>query len=163
MKRVDLDLSSTVRIVPWRDPLIERVGFDACGDYVPLFWLATLGPTATFLIRQLATIVVIYPDGFVLDTRSMALGLGLGVDCGRTSSFHRSIERLALFGLINQMDDHLRIRAVVPPLTLRQLARLPDHLQRAHALWNDADTTLAFDEAVTCGQPAQAPLSAWVS
>ena len=59
-------------VIPWRDPIVERVGFDACGDYVELFWLSTLGPTATWLLRRLAVTVVNNPDGFAIDLAATA-------------------------------------------------------------------------------------------
>jgi hypothetical protein len=54
-----------------------------------------------------------------------------------------------MFGMARKVDDAVAVRTVVPPLSVRHLARLPEHLQRAHALWSDTDNTislaLAFD------------------
>jgi len=129
--------SPTVVVVPWRDPVVERIGHDACGDYVELFWLGSLGPTATWLLRRLAVVVVTHPDGTQIDLADLALGLGLGPDTGPTGSFGRSLGRLVMFGLARIDPDQLAVRAIVPPVPYKQVARLPDHLQMAHALWSD--------------------------
>jgi hypothetical protein len=136
-------------IVPWRDPLIERLGHDALGDYVEMFWLGVLGPTATWLLRRLAVIAVAHPEGHRVDLPALASALGLGWDSNRTNAFGRALQRLMMFGMARQVDDAVAVRTVVPPLSVRHLSRLPEHLQRAHALWSDTDNTislaLAFD------------------
>ena len=37
-------LAPTLIVMPWRDPVVEAVGFDARSAYVELFWLGILGP-----------------------------------------------------------------------------------------------------------------------
>ncbi|MFM7755809.1 MAG: hypothetical protein ACKO84_03515 [Actinomycetota bacterium] len=129
--------SATLTVVPWRDPVVERLGHDACGDYVELFWLGSLGPTATWLLRRLAVAVVTHPEGTVINLADLALGLGLGPDTGPTGSFGRSLGRLVMFGLARIDHDHLAVRSIVPPVPYKQVARLPNHLQMAHAQWSD--------------------------
>lgn len=138
-------------VIPWRDPIVERVGFDACGDYVELFWLSTLGPTATWLLRRLAITVVNYPEGFAIDLAATASGLGLGWESGRANPFARAVQRLVMFGLAQPVGDRLAIRSMVPPLTMKQLARLPEHLQGAHAQWAEADPGLALTAGYSGG------------
>ena len=123
----------------WRDPIVERVGFDACGDYVELFWLPIIGPTSTLLLRRLAIMAVLDPHDCRIDSRSMARALGLGTDVSSRSSFARSIDRLAMFGLVRIAGRSLEVRSVVPPLTLKQLSRLPEHLQIAHSVWSESN------------------------
>ena len=149
-----MDATCHVVVAPWRDPVVERVGFDACGDYVELFWLGILGPTATLLLRRLAITVVLHPHGFVLDTRSTAGALGLGADSGERSIFARSLGRLVMFGLARRRGQCLDVRTVVPPLSLKHLARLPDHLQSAHALWTESAPQDATALGYACGRPA---------
>ena len=36
-------------VVPWNDDVVDPVGFDPRSQYVELFWLNVLGPTATWL------------------------------------------------------------------------------------------------------------------
>jgi hypothetical protein len=131
-------------VVPWRDPLIERLGHDALGDYVELFWLGILGPTATWLLRRLAVTVVAHPEGHCTDLPALAAALGLGWDSNRANAFGRALQRLVMFGMVRHVDAAVAVRTVVPPLSVRHLARLPEHLQRAHALWSDADNTTAL-------------------
>lgn len=129
----------------WKDPIVERVGFDACGDYVELFWLPIIGPTSTLLLRRLTVLAVLHPDGFTVNGPDTALSLGLGADTGPRSSFRKSLQRLSIFGLIRLHGNHSEVRTVVPPLTMKHLARLPEHLQKAHSLWNESDPTAAYD------------------
>jgi len=144
---------TSMLVFPWRDPVVERVGHDACGDYVELFWLNSLGPTATWLLRRLAIIVVTHPDGFLVDLPAIAGALGLGPDTGPNSSFTRSLGRLLMFGLVRVEGRHLEARAVIPPLPLKQVARLPHHLQVAHAHWSDREPHIALEAGFACGQP----------
>lgn len=137
----------TIEVSCWRDSVVERVGFDACGDYVELFWLPVIGPTSTWLLRRLAVMAVLHPDGFTLDLTSTAQSLGLGPNSSSQSSLIRSLQRLSIFGLLRMSSSHLEIRTVVPPLTMKQLTRLPEHLQSAHFLWSECDPAAALEVA----------------
>lgn len=139
--------TSHIDLSCWRDPVVERVGFDACGDYPELFWLPIIGPTSTWLLRRLAVMAVLHPLGCTLDVRVTAQSLGLGTDIGSRGTFARSLERLGIFGLIRAREHRYEVRTVVPPLTIKQLARLPEHLQKAHALWSEEDAASAYAEA----------------
>lgn len=145
----------TLVIYPWRDLLVERVGHDAASDYVELFWLNSLGPTATWLLRRLAVIVVTCPDGFAINISELAVALGLGPETSPTSSFTRSLARLLMFGLARVEGRHLDVRAIIPPLPAKQVARLPHHLQVAHAHWSDVEPHTAIEMGYACGQPRQ--------
>ena len=147
-----------LEVIPWRDPLIERVGHDALGDYVELFWLGVLGPTATWLLRRLAVIAVAHPEGRHVDLPALASALGLGWDSNRANAFGRALQRLVMFGMARKVDDAVAVRTVVPPVSVRHLSRLPEHLQRAHALWSDTDNSIslavAFDLDTEHDEPA---------
>ena len=145
--------TTTMTVVPWRDPVVERVGHDACGEYVELFWLGTLGPTSTWLLRRLAVVVVTHPDGFRVHLEDLALAVGLGADTGPTSSLGRALSRLVMFGLAHIEGRTVAVRAIVPPLPFKQLARLPDHVQEAHAHWSDYDPGPALALGFACGRP----------
>jgi hypothetical protein len=125
----------TVHIVRWNDPVVERLGHDALGDYVETFWLGTLGPTATWLLRRFAAALSEYPEGCTIDLPSTAGALGLGWEDGRANPFVRSLERLLMFGLAQANGDRLEVRTVVPPLAFKQIARLPEHLRYEHEAW----------------------------
>lgn len=136
--------SEQLVISRWRDPLTERVGHDVLGDYVEFFWLGVLGPSATWLVRRLAVIAVAHPDGRSVDLATLASSLGIGGDSTRANAFTRALRRLVMFGLARRVDTRLEVRTVVPPLSMRHLARLPEHLQRAHALWNEGNNSTAL-------------------
>lgn len=158
-----VDIATGLHVVPWRDPIVERIGFDACGDYVELFWLPILGPTATWMLRRLAVIVVLHPEGCGLDSGAMSRSFGLGSDTRPKSSFTKSLERLVIFGLARVDQGCLGIRTVVPPVTFKNLARLPEHLQSAHALWSETDPSVAYSAAYrpSIDEGRRADLSAW--
>ena len=65
-------------MVAWDDPVVESSGFDALSPYVELFWLPVLGPSATLLLRRLATGLRAKPEGFDLQLDEAAQALGLG-------------------------------------------------------------------------------------
>lgn len=144
---------TVLTVVPWRDPVVETVGHDACGDYVELFWLGTLGPTATWLLRRLAVCVVNHPDGLTIDVAGLATALGLGSDHGRSATLHKAVNRLVIFGLARPIGDSIAVRSVVPPLTMKQVSRLPTHLRRAHSLWSETPPDSAVEAAYGFGSP----------
>lgn len=121
---------------PWPDPVVDRMGHDPRSPYVEQFWLATLGPSTTWLMRRLAAGLEAEPDGFTLDLAATARALGLGSRGGRNSPFVRALERSRQFGLTR---DHgggaLDVRRKLPPLNRHQVARLPRSLQDAHEAW----------------------------
>jgi hypothetical protein len=139
---------STLAVEAWPDPVIDAVGHDVRSLYVERFWLGLLGPTATWLLRRLVRGLEDHPDGFDLDLALAATELGLGNRSGRHSPFFRSIERCGRFGTVHLVGERsLRVRRKLPPLTRSQLARLPEALQEAHAVWTDGpSTTLPVDQ-----------------
>lgn len=149
----------TIEAACWRDTVVERVGFDACGDYVELFWLPVIGPTSTWLLRRLAVMAVLHPDGFLLDLAAVSQSLGLGPNTSSQSSLVRSLQRLSIFGLVRLTDNSVEVRTVVPPLTMKQLARLPEHLQNAHFLWSESDPSAALETAYSVSARIDADLS----
>lgn len=125
-------------IRPWVDPVIDRVGHDPRSTYVEQFWLATLGPSTTWLLRRLAAGLEAEPDGFELDLLATAQSLGLGGRGGRNSPFMRALERSRQFSLTRDVGGgHLAVRRKLPPLNRHQVARLPQALQDAHRAWQD--------------------------
>lgn len=141
----------------WKDPVVERVGFDSCGDYVELFWLPIIGPTSTWLLRRLTAMAVLHPEGCALDAAAVAASIGLGFDAGPKSSLTRSLQRLSIFGLARISSRTISVRTVVPPLTMKNLSRLPEHLQSAHSLWSDSDPSDAYDFAYSAAAGSTEP------
>lgn len=121
---------------PWPDQVIDALGHHPCSAYVEEFWLGQLGPSTTFLLRHLVTSLETSPEGFDLSLSVTARRLGLAEHIGRGSVFMRALARLVQFELAELVDDHtLAVRRRLPPLTRRQVERLPELLQAAHQRW----------------------------
>lgn len=121
---------------PWPDPVIDALGHDPRSPYVEAFWLGVLGPSTTWLLRRLAAGFDAAPDGFELDLAEAAQALGLANRGGRHSPFMRALGRCCRFELAEaRPDGTLAVRRKLPPLSRRQLQRLPASLQAAHAEW----------------------------
>ncbi len=128
-----------VRVTPWIDPIVDAHGVDPRSDYVELFWLGILGPSATWFLRRLAAGLEDSPDGYVLDLDLAARSLGLSPRQGRNSPFARVLGRCERFGMIRFRADVLDARRRVAPVPQRHLQRLPLEIQRAHERWRQAD------------------------
>jgi hypothetical protein len=128
----------SIRVVAWPDPVVDQVGYDPRTMYVERFWLGILGPSATWLLRHLANRLDAAPAGYDLDLAECALSLGLGRRPGATAAFPRTVARCCQFGTARFHGPHtLAVRRMLPPLTKRQIARLPRTLQDDHAQWID--------------------------
>lgn len=133
-------LSGQIRVVPWPDPILEQVGHDPRSDYVERFWLAVLGPSATWLVRRFAGDLDRSPQGYTVDLAHAARSMGLGTKGGRHTPFLHSVERTCEFGLARYLStDVLAVRRRIPPLTRHQQARLPQPLREEHRAF---DTTV---------------------
>lgn len=123
---------------PVTDPVIAEVGYPALSGYVEAFWLPVLGPTQILLLRRLARDFGrddVTEVQMLASTMAALLGLGTA-----SASLHRALDRLRRFHLAEQVslrtdDDHQvqgwRVQTMLPPLSLRQLERLPEAFRRA--------------------------------
>ena len=132
----------TVMVLPWHDPIVDAVGFEARSQYVELFWLNVLGPTATWALRRLVTGLDRYPLGYEMDLGEMASMLGLAYGIGTSNSFAKALQRCVLFGVSQRVPGGLAVRRKVPPVARRHLARMPDALQAMHPQWQRRDCSL---------------------
>ncbi len=119
------------------DPVLDTLGHDPRSTYVEQYWLSILGPSATLLLRRLARDLETSPDGFQLDPGQWALEMGVGAKGGKHGPFWRSIDRICRFGAARRNGRSLAVRRRLPPLTRRQVDRLPDQLRVAHQRWSD--------------------------
>jgi hypothetical protein len=155
-------------IVPWDDPVVDRVGFDVRSQYVEMFWLSVLGPSAMWIIRRMVAGFGRYPLGYEIELAELASTLGLSFARGASSPFQKSLQRLVMFGVSQPVDGALAVRVKLPPVANRHLQRMPAPLQRAHERWrvdagDHAANSLAHERArvltdamVTAGdQPEQ--------
>ena len=132
-------LPAAVPVRPWPDGVIDALGHDPRSSYVEQFWLGILGPSTTWLLRRLAAGLEAHPEGFDLPLADTAQALGLGSKGGRHSPFMRALGRCCQFDLAEARPDGvLAVRRKLPPLSRRQLLRLPPSLQAAHAEWQQA-------------------------
>ena len=128
--------SEVLRVVPWVDDLIDKVGFDPRSPYVERFWLSIIGPSTTWLMRRLASGFDASPQGFDLPLGETARALGLGDKGGRHSPFLRTVNRMIQFELARVAGpDQLAVRRRLPPLSRRHTVRLSPALQEAHNRW----------------------------
>lgn len=128
----------SITVLPWPDPVLDRVGHDPRSAYVERFWLANLGPASTWFLRLVAHEFDEHPDGFVMDTVEVARTLGVGMKGGAESPFIRTIDRVIAFGFASYVDDDtLMVHRRMPPLNRRQTNRLPRRLQTELEQWNE--------------------------
>ena len=127
-----------LQVESWPDRVLDAIGHDPRSAYAEQFWLAVLGPSASWLMRRLADLLEDSPNGFSLDCSSLSWELGLQGHTGKNSIFMRSVDRCCRFGLAQRRDDHLFVRLTVPSLGSRQVDRLPPRLARLHGAWQPA-------------------------
>jgi hypothetical protein len=131
------DGPARLRIECWQDPVIERLGHDPRSTYVERFWLSVLGPSTTWLLRRLAAEFDDEPGGYDLNLGEAAEALGLSSRTGKSSPFVRALKRSNDFGLSRfSAPATLYVRRRLPPLTHRQVARLPESIRREHDAWH---------------------------
>jgi hypothetical protein len=131
-----------LRIEIWEDPLIDRLGFDPRSVYAETYWLGILGPSATWLLRHLATGFDHQASGFDLDLPDTAMAIGLRLNGGRHAPFMRTLGRLCQFRMARQSGPaSLQVRRFMPPLTLLQLERLPSNLRKRHQAFMETSQT----------------------
>ena len=118
--------------------MLDRLGHDPRSGYVERYWLSILGPSCLLLLRRLAAELERQPDGFTIDTMQWAAELGLGMRGGRNGPFWRSVERACRFGAAQRNGDRLAVRRRLPPLSSRQVQRLPEALRASHQAWAEA-------------------------
>jgi hypothetical protein len=127
--------SALLTVLPWHDPVVDSRGYPPRGEYVENFWLGTLGPTATWLLRRLDAGFDQQPEGYEIDLADTARTLGLGFSPHPSNPFTKAITRCTIFGLAQFVGDALAVRRRIPPLPQRHLQRLPQAVQTAHRAW----------------------------
>lgn len=132
LQELPIPLNGKIPVRIWLDSPDEHAIHDLRSTYVELFWLGVLGPSATLLIRRLATGLAHNPNGFDLPVEDTARSLGLGKPNGRHSPFVRAIHRCCIFKMMRFVDNTLEVRTHVPSMTPVQLERLPESLRIAH-------------------------------
>ena len=137
-----LAASDRLRIVPWLDPVVDRRGHDPRSSYVDKFWVGTLGPTATCLLRRIAAGFDDQPDGYDLELGAAAASIGLSLTKGQSSPFAKAFGRCVMFGLAHVRPDGYAMRRRLPEIARRHLIRMPHELQVEHQRWVGASVRL---------------------
>lgn len=128
-----------IDVMPWHDTFVENAGYPIGDPYIEMFWLPVLGPTATWLLRRLATGLEHEPDGYTVDVDELARGIGVAYSQGKHNPFVRGLHRCIMFGVAQQIAviprTVIAVRTVLPSLSQRHIGRLPEALQIAHSDW----------------------------
>lgn len=157
----------TIVVVPWHDDVVDLIGHDLRSTYVETFWLNVFGPTATWLLRRMATGLDEYPGGYELDLEQTASALGLVFTPGAANPFARSMQRTVMFGGAQPVDGGLAVRRRLPPVSARHLSRMPPYLRAAHQSWrsphpdqgrelHDARARILAEAMLRAGDPGDA-------
>lgn len=134
-QRCRIATASTLRIQSLRDQVVEAHGHDPRSRYASQYWLPIVGPSSLVTARSLVEGLEGSPDGFEVDVVTLGQALGLPGKGGAHSKVARTLDRLARFGLAQFHATAIplyRVRLAWPPLTQRQLARLPAFLAELH-------------------------------
>jgi hypothetical protein len=123
-------------VTAWPDQVLDKLGHDPRSVYVERFWLPILGPSCLLLIRRLAAELERDPEGVDIETASLAREMGIGMKGGRHGPLWRAVERACRFGGARRNGERLAVRRRLPPLTARQIERLPESLRAAHDAWS---------------------------
>ena len=124
-----------INFQPWAVPADRDVGHDPRSAYVERFWLSTLGPSATWIIRRLADHLDHEPDGFSINVNELAHSIGLSNAKGAESPFGKALHRCTMFNLIRPSNSGYDVKRRIPDLTTRQLDRMHERLRRDHDEW----------------------------
>lgn len=139
--------TAVTAVRPWPElPGREGHGHDPRSTYVERFWIGTLGPSATWIVRRLADRFDTSPDGFEVDLDDLASSIGMSYAKRDDSPFGRALHRCVMFGLARPSRDGIEVRRRIPDLPERQLGRLPERLRQAHDEWTQRTWTLDTEQ-----------------
>ena len=121
-----------IALIPWTDHPADVFGHDPRSAYVEQFWLATLGPSTTWFLRHCVALLE-GTDGAAVNLRETASALGIGYAGGARSAMAKTVIRACRFRAARPVGSAtLAVRLRLPPLSHRQVQRLPEWLQRRH-------------------------------
>ena len=129
------DDSCPTVIRPWIDAIVDARGHDPRSSYVERYWVATIGPSAAWIMRRLADEFDLAPNGFEIDLAATARSLGMSYRRRKQSPFGRALHWCVIFGLNRPSADGFEVRRRVPNLPYRQLRRLPEDFRDEHPAW----------------------------
>lgn len=115
------------------NPKVRQVGFGLSHPYVEQCWGAVVGPSSVAITRRLPVLWTQQEPAHI-PVDELARSLGLGAGAGRQGRLQRSLDRLVRFSLATWREPGRALDAYteVPPLSGRQLDRLPAWSRRSH-------------------------------
>ena len=119
-------------VVAVRNPILQTLGHHPTSRYAEGCWLPTLGPSATWLHRNLVARLEADPSGFPVHLPTLGREIGLGAGHGRNAPNVRTLTRLCDFHIAEIVDGKFGVHTMLPPLSRRQARNLPDHLAERH-------------------------------
>lgn len=126
--------ATELRVLPWPEAPDMGDRFPVRHPYVEAFYVATLGPTATLMLRRFGLGLAVHPQGYSVPVDYLAAALGLTEARGRDSALQRGLERLVWLRVaIWHSTDTLAVRQAVPRLHPTLVAKLPEAMQAEHA------------------------------
>ena len=152
-----MHLAATLTICRW--PRSAPQPHVPQGEYAERFWLPVVGPSGLWLLRWAQRELVACEarseaddsgagdsgGGFDIDSNELAQRIGLGVGTARQSPLRRSLKRLETFELARRLDESVvEFRTTLPPVSTRQLERMPVNLRREHRVWDPAPRLSSF-------------------
>ena len=117
--------TDVVRISAWHDPTVDTMpGAIPTASDEMLCWLTpSLGALSVLAAHRWATYSAIGPSTWQVDDIARTFGLGESVTRVRDV-----INRMERFGIVRRQDRNIAVRLWLPPLSQRQIERLPAYL-----------------------------------
>jgi len=119
-------------VVLLTDPVIDELGYDVDSSYVESYWLPIIGPSATWIARQLVRRLYARGSFIEVGLEELSTSIGLGHGTARNAPIVRTLARLVEFSMAATGGDAYAIRPCFPPLGARLIERLPQSLAASH-------------------------------
>ena len=123
-------------------PAPSDPAFPLCHDYFEIVYTPLVGPTAVLLARAMARHIDAAGGPTTICPVELALEVGIRASStdplGKKSHLVHAIDRLAHDHVVTRLGDRLLgVRLVIPALSPRTLARLPESVRRCHRAFVD--------------------------
>jgi len=130
--------TTTLTLLPHHSPHVERLGFELRSEYVERCHLPLLGPSGTAVLR-LAPLLWRDVEPITLPTSDLARMVGTKHNGGRHSPLSHTLDRPVRLGYAEWLGEgELGIYGTVPPLSRKQLEKVPDDVAQLHHHYLDA-------------------------
>ena len=127
-----MDDSDILTFEGWHDPIIDGFDQDPEGTYARLAWLPIIGPSSFLMWGTLAS-QLRRQRSATWELAELAGFHGLQRGSGRNGMVRRTLTRLVLFQLLAESaPDTWLVRLSAPPVSQRQLERLPGVVVQLH-------------------------------